>query len=48
MNYTGEFEGTPQLDEGITEVRWFAKDELKEVLDNTYENLKQIIELYLD
>ncbi|MCY1720367.1 NUDIX domain-containing protein [Prolixibacteraceae bacterium Z1-6] len=48
MGYTGELEGKPQLDEGISEVRWFAKNELHEVLENTYENLKQIIELYMD
>uniref|UniRef100_UPI003216E457 NUDIX hydrolase n=1 Tax=uncultured Draconibacterium sp. TaxID=1573823 RepID=UPI003216E457 len=47
MNYSGESDGRPQLEEGITEIRWFAKNELNEVLENTYENLKQIIELYL-
>jgi len=48
MSYSGEENGTPQVEEGITEVRWFAKNELNEVLENTYENLKQIIRLYLD
>lgn len=48
MEYAGEIDGTPQLDEGITNLRWFAKNELDEVLQNTYENLKQIIELYRD
>jgi len=28
-------------------VRWFCREDLHEVLKNTYENLKQIIELYL-
>ena len=35
--------GTPQLDEGITEVRWMNRNELNLVLENTYENIKQII-----
>jgi 8-oxo-dGTP pyrophosphatase MutT (NUDIX family) len=48
MDYRGENHGIPQLDEGISEVRWFDKNELDEVLENTYENLKQIIELYCD
>lgn len=46
MTYTGKENGSPQLDEGITKVRWFKKDELDEVYANTYENLKQIIDLY--
>ncbi|WP_346858754.1 NUDIX domain-containing protein [uncultured Draconibacterium sp.] len=48
MDYRGENNGIPQLDEGISEVRWFKKNELNEVLENTYENLKQIVELYCD
>ena len=35
--------GTPQLDEGITEVRWLSRNELSLVLENTYENIKQIV-----
>lgn len=38
--------GTPQIDEGITEIRWLYKDEVCLVLENTYENIKQIISLY--
>lgn len=48
MEYSGKEQGIPQQEEGITEVRWFAKSELDEVLKNTYENLKQIINLYRD
>jgi len=47
MEYSGEESGYPQTEEGITEVRWFCREDLHEVLKNTYENLKQIIELYL-
>jgi hypothetical protein len=48
MSYDGTDEIAPQLEEGITEVKWFRKNELDEVLVNTYENLKQIILLYCD
>jgi 8-oxo-dGTP pyrophosphatase MutT (NUDIX family) len=47
MKYAGSDSGTPQIDEGITEVRWLNRNELDTVLTNTYENLKQIIQLYL-
>ncbi|MDX8338365.1 NUDIX domain-containing protein [Draconibacterium sp. IB214405] len=46
MDYSGNETLTPQLDEGITEVRWFHPNELNVVLENTYENLKALIELY--
>jgi 8-oxo-dGTP pyrophosphatase MutT (NUDIX family) len=46
MKYAGSDSGTPQIDEGITEVRWLNRNELNTVLTNTYENLKQIIQLY--
>ena len=48
MKYDGELTGTPQLEEGITEVKWLAKKQLDEVWGNTYENLKSIISLYRD
>lgn len=47
MEYSGADDGIPQHEEGITRVCWFGRDELDEVLNNTYENLKQIINLYL-
>jgi len=46
MAYSGEENGVPQKEEGITEIRWFRPNELDEVLGNTYENLQQLIELY--
>ncbi len=46
MKYFGLNTGIPQEEENITEIKWFASNELDEVLHNTYENLKQIIELY--
>ena len=46
MEYLGSENGTPETKENITEIRWFAKNELDEVLANTYENLKSVIESY--
>lgn len=47
MSYSGLENGIPQTEENISEIRWLAKNELGKVLENTYENLKQIIEGYL-
>jgi len=46
MNYTGTENGTPQTKEHITKVKWFSKNEFDQVLVNTYENLKLVIDLY--
>jgi len=46
MSYTGTENGRPETKENITEIRWFAKNELDEVLANTYENLKSVVLLY--
>ena len=48
MKYNGPETGTPQLEEGITQIKWFSKKQLNEVWANTYENLKTIIALYRD
>lgn len=48
MSYSGAENGTPQTEENITKVQWFAKNELDTVLGNTYENLKAVIEIYRD
>lgn len=47
MEYPGSENGTPETSENITEIRWFAKNELNEVLANTYGNLKSVIFRYL-
>lgn len=46
MTYSGIDSGTPETAEGITKIRWFTRNELNEVWENTYENLKQIITVY--
>jgi ADP-ribose pyrophosphatase YjhB (NUDIX family) len=48
MSCEGKPAGNPQHEEGITMLKWVAKTNLNEILSNTYENLKQIIILYLD
>lgn len=48
MAYSGHENGVPETGENITEIGWLPKSELTVVLENTYENLKQIFQLYLD
>lgn len=36
--YKGKF--NPQLDEGITDVKWIKKDELEDVKTNSYPNIR--------
>ena len=48
MKYTGLEIGTPQQEEGITQIKWFSKKQLGEVWANTYENLKSVILPYRD
>jgi 8-oxo-dGTP pyrophosphatase MutT (NUDIX family) len=33
----------PQTEEGITEVKWLSKNELKKVYANTYESVKEVL-----
>lgn len=35
----------PQLEEGITDVKWLSKDDLKQVWDNTYESVRDVMSL---
>lgn len=46
MSYAKLENGTPQIHEKITKIKWFAKSELDEVMANTYENLKPVISIY--
>ena len=34
----------PQLEEGITELRWIAKDSIHEIMGNTYPSVLDVIE----
>lgn len=48
MEYAGNGAGTPQTEEGISALRWFAPAELDDVLQNTYANLRDLIAPYRD
>ena len=47
MIYSGLENGVPETKENITKIKWLAKNEIEDILKNTYRNLKQIIKLYL-
>ncbi|MBR5857134.1 MAG: NUDIX domain-containing protein [Bacteroidales bacterium] len=42
MKHSGECNLVPQLEEGINEVRWVAKEDLGEYLNNTYPSIKEV------
>ncbi len=44
MFYDGDQELIPQTEEGIGEVRWIKKGDFQEVLKDTYENIKIVLE----
>ncbi|WP_423129107.1 NUDIX hydrolase [Gaoshiqia sp. Z1-71] len=47
MLHTGNGNTSPQEEEDIDEVRWFAMDELDEVFASTYGSLKELLRSYL-
>jgi 8-oxo-dGTP pyrophosphatase MutT (NUDIX family) len=42
MSYTGDQALTPQLEEGITDVRWIKLSEVDEILKNTYPSIRYV------
>lgn len=48
FSYEGNEQLVPQLEEGITEVSWKNKQELEEVLKNTYLSIKEVLTFYLN
>lgn len=46
MEVTNQQKLVPQLEEGITELRWVGKNELQTYLSNTYQNIIDIVEKY--
>lgn len=46
MKYEGTETPRPQVEEGITEVRWFDPSQLREVFANTYPSISDVIEAY--
>ncbi len=43
MKYTGSEQPVPQIEENIEEVRWFDRSKIKEVYENTYPSLLDLI-----
>ena len=48
FTYDGDEELIPQLEEGITAVAWKTKEEISEVLNNTYLSIKEVLKSYFD
>ena len=46
MKVTGPQELVPQLEEDITDLKWVAKDEVGEYLNNSFRNIEDIISKY--
>lgn len=45
MNCADKSPLVPQQEEGITDVKWLSKSDLKKVWDNTYESVRDVMEL---
>ena len=45
MSCTDESPLVPQAEEGITDVKWFAKSDLKNVWNNTFESVRDVMSL---
>ena len=43
MSYNGDEPLKPQTEEGITEVRWLNESDMKMVLDNTYNSIRELL-----
>jgi 8-oxo-dGTP pyrophosphatase MutT (NUDIX family) len=43
MKYKGKAKLVPQLEEGITEARWFDKAHTAEILENTFPSIKEVM-----
>jgi 8-oxo-dGTP pyrophosphatase MutT (NUDIX family) len=43
MNYSEAFDGKPQIEEGIKEIKWFRKDAFDSVKNNTYLSILEVI-----
>ena len=46
MYYDRKEKPVPQIEENITEIKWFAKDEIKEALKNTYKLINELVTTY--
>jgi len=48
MDYDGEEELIPQLEEDITKVRWMSEDKFEKVNQNTFLSISDVLEAYLE
>lgn len=46
MDYHGDEKCVPQAEEGITKVKWFAKDQLDKVRKNTFLSILEVVDCY--
>lgn len=46
MDYDGEEVLIPQIDEGITDVKWMSFEELMKIRGNTYGSINEVIDAY--
>jgi hypothetical protein len=46
LNYNGKEKLIPQLEEGITEVKWVSKKEINQIIMNSYPSIKDVISNY--
>lgn len=45
---TDELPTTPQTEEGIEEARWLSAGDIRQALQDTYPNIREIMEIYLE
>lgn len=43
MSCADESKLVPQIEEGITEVKWLSKNDLQQVFENTFESIKEVL-----
>ncbi len=48
MEYTGNYEGTPQTEEGITKVKWIKRKKHDKVLANTYPAIADVLNAFYE
>ena len=46
FNYSGDDDLIPQLEEGISKVKWFSKKEISKVKLNTYSSINEVFNIY--
>ncbi|MFH1321115.1 MAG: NUDIX hydrolase [Bacteroidota bacterium] len=47
MYYKGDNRLKPQAEEEIKEAKWFSENEINNILDNTYNSIRELVDLYI-